>query len=130
MDGGNRGRAARIEAVSAASWCSYWAWERAAVLDSAHLSEKSSISQLGCCSSGELRNQSVEEEEGQTSVAFIKNAISPVIAGLQRRLQGWRFWRGELAAVAPKNYPSNSHLSLHVMCYKWPQLSSTETQQS
>lgn len=116
------------EVVSAASWCSYWGWKRAAALDSAHGGEKSSISQLGCCSSRELRNRRVEEEEGQTGVAFIKNAISPpVITGLHSRLQGWRFWWVELAAVAPKKYPSYSHLSLHAMCYKWPQLNSRET---
>lgn len=67
--------------------------------DGAHLAEKSSIS-VRLLQQGVKRR--VEEEEGQTGVAFITNAISPVITGLQSRLQGWRFCWVELAAVAPK----------------------------
>lgn len=46
------------------------------VLGSAHGGDRSSFSQLGCCSR-ELRSRRFEEEEGQTGVAFITDAISP-----------------------------------------------------
>lgn len=84
IDGGATGVGPRWSKLSAPppSRCTYWGcWERAAVPGSAHGGEKSSFSQPGCCS-GELRSRRVEEEEGQTGMVFITNAISPVIRGL------------------------------------------------
>lgn len=121
--GSNRGWAATIGAVSAASRRSYWGcWKRAVVLGSAHGGEKSSFSQLGCCSR-ELRSRIFEEEEGQTGVAFITDAISRAISALQSRLRGWRCWRG-MSSCTPWHcrgkHPRNPFLSPRAMCCEWP----------
>lgn len=84
--------------------------------------EKSSFSQLGCCSR-ELRSRRFEEEEGQTGVAFITDAISHVISAFQSRLRGWRCWRG-MSSCTPGHWrgkhPRNSFLSPRAMCCEWP----------
>lgn len=78
--------------------------------------------QLGCCSR-ELRSRRFEEEEGQTGVAFITDAISHVISAFQSRLRGWRCWRG-MSSCTPGHWrgkhPRNSFLSPRATCCERP----------